>query len=92
MIISAGYTSSRASGRRLTHSKTNTLRNGKISGSHGSEYEDVFWAVAVCSLVEIARHLGALKMKAVTTSETSDNFYRTTQCSIPEDSHLQVRK
>jgi hypothetical protein len=27
----------------------------EISGSHGSEYEDVFWDAAPCSLVEIDR-------------------------------------
>jgi hypothetical protein len=28
-------------------------------------------------------------MEAVSTSETSVNFYQTTRCTIPEDSHLQ---
>jgi hypothetical protein len=27
----------------------------EISGSHGGEYEDVFWDVAPCSLVEVYR-------------------------------------
>jgi hypothetical protein len=26
---------------------------GEISGSHGDEYEDVFWGVATCSVPEI---------------------------------------
>jgi hypothetical protein len=28
---------------------------GEISGSHGDEYEGVFWNVAPCSLVEVYR-------------------------------------
>jgi hypothetical protein len=30
-------------------------------------------------------------MKAVSTSETSANFYQTTESNIPEDSHLPIR-
>jgi hypothetical protein len=48
-----------------------------ISGSHGGEYEDV--AIA-------------LMMEAVSISETSVNFYKTTQHSIPEDSHLHSQQ
>jgi hypothetical protein len=66
--------------------------SGETSGSHGGEYEDEFWDVALCSLVKIDRRftaasglLVALMMEAVSTSETSDNFYETTQCNIPED-------
>jgi hypothetical protein len=33
----------------------------------------------------------ALMMEAVSTSETSVNFYQTTQRNIPEDSHLHTR-
>jgi hypothetical protein len=32
----------------------------------------------------------ALMMKAISTSETSVNFYRTTRRNIPEDSHLHA--
>jgi hypothetical protein len=31
-----------------------------------------------------------IKEATVSTSETSVNFYETTWCNIPEDSHLQV--
>jgi hypothetical protein len=31
----------------------------------------------------------ALMMEAASISETSVNFYQTTQCNNPEDSHLQ---
>jgi hypothetical protein len=31
----------------------------------------------------------ALMMEAVSTSETSENFYKTARHNIPEDSHLQ---
>jgi hypothetical protein len=31
----------------------------------------------------------ALMMVAVSTSETYANFYETSRCNIPEDSHLQ---
>jgi hypothetical protein len=34
----------------------------------------------------------ALKMAAVSTSETSGNFYETTQQNIPEDSQLHTRR
>jgi hypothetical protein len=30
-------------------------------------------------------------MKAASTSEMSVNFYQTTQCNIPKDSHLQKK-
>jgi hypothetical protein len=30
-------------------------------------------------------------MEVVNTSETSINFYQTTWCDIPDDSHLQTR-
>jgi hypothetical protein len=46
----------------------------------------VFWDVAPCSLDE---SLIALLMEAASTSEMLVNFYQTTQCNIPEDSHLQ---
>jgi hypothetical protein len=29
--------------------------HGEISGSHGGEYENDFWVVAPCSLVEVYR-------------------------------------
>jgi hypothetical protein len=48
----------------------------------------VFWDVALCSLIEIDQHFIALMMEAVSTSEMLVNFYQTTQCNIPEDSHL----
>jgi hypothetical protein len=62
----------------------------------------VFWNVAPCSSVEIKRRfigafclhhnyhiIIALMMEAVSTSETSINFYGITRRNIPEDSHLQ---
>jgi hypothetical protein len=64
----------------------------------------VFWVVAPCSLLEIyqrfrgpccVHHQGddikfiALMMEAARSSETLVNFYQTTQCYNPEDSHLQ---
>jgi hypothetical protein len=55
--------------------------NCKISGSHGGEYEDVFWVVAPCRAI-------ALMMEAASTSETSVNVYQTTRRNNPEDSHL----
>jgi hypothetical protein len=41
----------------------------------------ILWDVVLCSLV-------ALMMEAVSTSETSENFYQITQRRIPEDSQL----
>jgi hypothetical protein len=34
----------------------------------------------------------ALMMEAVSTSETSVNFYQTIQRNIPEDNHLHTRR
>jgi hypothetical protein len=34
----------------------------------------------------------ALLMEAASTSETSVNFYQTTLCNNPEDSHLHTRR
>jgi hypothetical protein len=58
---------------------------------------DVSWDVAPCSLVEAYRRFrGAFCLhyqgdEAVSTSETSVNFYQTTRCNIPEDRHLHTR-
>jgi hypothetical protein len=56
----------------------------------------VFWVVAPCSVVEVYRRFRdscckaiALMMEAVSTSETSVNFYHTTRRNSPEDGHLQ---
>jgi hypothetical protein len=50
----------------------------------------VFWDVAPCSLVEVYRRFrGVLMMEAVSTSETSVNFNKTTRYNNPEDSHRQ---
>jgi hypothetical protein len=55
----------------------------------------VFWVVTPCSLVEVyqrfrnpccLRHQG--DEKAARTSETLVNFYQTTRCCNPEDSHV----
>jgi hypothetical protein len=54
-----------------------------------------FYDVEPCSLVEVDRHfrgyycLIALMMEAVSTSETSVNFYETTWRDIPEGCHIQ---
>jgi hypothetical protein len=45
----------------------------------------VLWGAAPCSLAIIT-----LMMEAVSSSETSPNIYKTTQCYIPEDSHLHI--
>jgi hypothetical protein len=56
---------------------------------------DVFWVVPLCSLVDVYRRfrgaccLIALMMEAASTSETSVNFYQTTQRNNPKDSRFQ---
>jgi hypothetical protein len=54
-----------------------------------------FWDVKPCSLVDItdiSEVLTAitLMMEAVSSSETSVSIYHTTQCNIPEDSHIKI--
>jgi hypothetical protein len=61
----------------------------------------VFWVVTLCILVEVYQHfrvtcclhhqgsLITLMMEAASTSESLVNFYQTTWCYNPEDSHLQ---
>jgi hypothetical protein len=61
----------------------------------------VFLDVPPCSLEEtdlrtfqnclLLPSLIALMMEAISTSETSINFYETTRRNIPEDGHLQNR-
>jgi hypothetical protein len=61
-------------------------KRSEISVSHG-EYEDVFWVVAPCSLVEVyERFRGAFCLHHQGTSETSVNFYQTIRRNNPEDS------
>jgi hypothetical protein len=58
----------------------------------------VFWVVATCRLVEVYRlsealavpvmRMIVLMMEAISTSETSMNFYNTTWRSVPEHSRL----
>jgi hypothetical protein len=65
----------------------------------------VLWVVAPCYLIDVYRRLKgscclhhqgdhlliALMMEAASTSEKSVNFYQTTRCNNPEDSHLRTR-
>jgi hypothetical protein len=63
----------------------------ETSGFHGSDYEDVFWDFAPCSLKQIYRHFrGSHRPDDGGTSETSVNFYGTPRRNIPEDSHLHT--
>jgi hypothetical protein len=59
----------------------------------------IFWGVAPCSLVDVTDiselltdSIMALMMEAVSTSETSVNFYQTTRSNITEDTHLHTRR
>jgi hypothetical protein len=52
-----------------------------------------FWNVAPCSLVDVYRRsevLAASIIRAMSTSETSVNFYQTTRRNNPEDSHFRT--
>jgi hypothetical protein len=46
----------------------------------------IFWVLAPCSLAI------ALMMEAASTSETLVNFYQTSRCNSPEDSHLHTHR
>jgi hypothetical protein len=56
------------------------------------------WEVLAASIIRATRAVShvilelliAVMMEAVSTSETSLNFYRTTRCNIREDSHHSV--
>jgi hypothetical protein len=61
----------------------------------------IFRDVALCSMVETDRrfrgayclhHQGALVMEALSTSETSVDFYHTARRNIPEESHLHAHR
>jgi hypothetical protein len=58
----------------------------------------VFWVVAACSLIEVTQVLEVLAasiikaMEAARTSEMLVNFYQTTRCYNPEDSHLRAHR
>jgi hypothetical protein len=70
----------------------------EISGSHDGEFEDdlsseILRRVVWLKLTDVSEVLTASMitlMMAVSTFETSVNFYQTTRCNIPEDSHLHV--
>jgi hypothetical protein len=49
-------------------------------------------SASIFRAISIIRALIALQMEAVSTSETSVNFYQTTRRNIPEDSHLHTRR
>jgi hypothetical protein len=52
-----------------------------------------FWDIAPCSFVDVYRRfIGALMMEAISNTETSVNFYRTTCRNIPEDCHIVAAK
>jgi hypothetical protein len=51
----------------------------------------VFWAVVLCSLVEVACCLIALMMEAASTSEMLVNFFLTT-CNDTADCHLAAMR
>jgi hypothetical protein len=48
----------------------------------------VIWQILTDVLDEITASTTALMMETVSSSETLVNFYQTTWCNIPEDSHL----
>jgi hypothetical protein len=62
----------------------------------------VFWVVAPCSVVEVYQRFTrsllhpssfiALMMEAARTFEMLVNFYQTTWCFNPEDSHLRSHR
>jgi hypothetical protein len=51
----------------------------------------VFWDIAPCSLLAVYRRFVRAVLAAISTYETSVNFYETTRCSIPEDCHLLMK-
>jgi hypothetical protein len=51
----------------------------------------VWWKLTDVSEV-VTASIVTLMMEAVSTSETSANFYQTTRRSIPEDNYLRPRR
>jgi hypothetical protein len=49
------------------------------------------WDVAPCSLYKIT-DVSEVLTASIITSETSVNFYQTTRCNIPLDSHLHTHR
>jgi hypothetical protein len=87
-----------------TNYATDIILLGEISGADGGEYEDdSLLRFAPCSLVQDDQYFGGtyylhhqgdesspivLMMEAISTSETTVNFYETTRRNIPKDCTL----
>jgi hypothetical protein len=52
----------------------------------------VFWVVAPCSLVEVYKRFGGPCCLHHQGDRTLVNFYQTTRCYNPEDSHLHTHR
>jgi hypothetical protein len=81
------------------HGHTEELRNilvfNVIEGSNGTSLNvrsEVKWTGMRFNAVLAASFIRTitLMIKAVSTSETSVNFYQTTRCNNPEDKHFQL--
>jgi hypothetical protein len=58
----------------------------------GTGEEDTEWMVSVTISRGGERKRFQVLVASIITSETSANFYQTTRCNNPEDSHLHTRR
>jgi hypothetical protein len=70
----------------------NTTGNSNLLRTIRAWSYEHFAATFLVFLIDILTSGLALMMEAARTSETSVNFYQTTRCNNPEDSHLHTHR
>jgi hypothetical protein len=67
--------------------KLKKFQHDEISHSDGGEYEDDFWDVAPCSLVQY-KFIDVLEVLAASIIRVMTNLKQTTRRNMPENCHL----